>query len=80
MNGSYHSRTKPAGQFRGARVDLANKIVHLENAAECNPSPSVIPTNVAWLGDYGYDASTNPGKFVVYLNDTNRTEYLFDLP
>jgi hypothetical protein len=79
MNGSYHSRTKDPNQFRGARVDLAARIVHLENAAVCNPSPAIIPTNVEWLGDYGY--TTDASKFKVYLNDANRTEYgPFDLP
>ena len=73
MNGSYPSSTKPANVFRGARVDLAAKVVHLHDAAVCNPSPSVIPTNQAWLGDYG-----GTGQFTVYLNDLS--EYHFTLP
>ncbi len=79
-NGSYPSRTKPGTVFRGARVDLANKHVYLHDAAECNPSPAVIPTNQTWLGDWGCtdQVGANAGKFVVYLADLS--EYHFDMP
>ena len=70
---SYRSSTKPNNVFRGARVDLAGKHVYLHDAAECTPSPAVIPTNQTWLGDYG-----GTGQFTVYLADLS--EYHFLLP
>lgn len=80
MNGSYPSRSKPGTEFRGARVDLDNRIVHLHDAAECNPSPTVIPTDQVWLGDWGCVDQTGPnaGKFAVYTADL--VEHHFDLP
>lgn len=50
---SYRSTYKPANSFRGARVNLDDRYVVLEDAAECNPSPASIPTNIAWQGCYG---------------------------
>ncbi len=70
---SFPSTTKPANTFRGAIVDLANRHVTLSDAAECDPSPAVIPTNVAWLGAYG-----GKGAFTVFLS--NLAEYHFTLP
>lgn len=78
-NGSYPSPSKPANIFEGARVDLANKKVWLHNAAVCTPSPAVIPTNQAWLGDWGntLGIGTTAGQFTVYL--ANLAEYHFQL-
>lgn len=71
---AYPSRTKKPDRFRGAIVDRANKHVTLANAAECDPSPAVIPTNQPWIADYSF----GPGKFMVVLADNS--EYGFDLP
>lgn len=71
---AFRSTTKPANVFRGAQVDLAGKHVTLSDAAECNPSPAVIPTNQAWACCYG-PAS---GGFTVVLGDLS--EYHFLLP
>lgn len=70
----FPSTTKPANIFRGAIVDTALKHVTLSDAAECNPSPAVIPTNQAWLGAY----TKATGTFTVFLNDLS--EYHFSLP
>ena len=79
-NGSYPSRSKAPNVFKGAHIDIANKKVLLHGAAVCNPSPSVIPTNIAWDSDYpGWSAGdTAGGRFTVYLSDLS--EYHFDLP
>lgn len=70
---AYPSASKPANVFRGAQVDLIGRQVLLRDAAECNPSPAVIPTNVNWDGCYGQQ-----GSFTVYLS--NLAEYHFLLP
>lgn len=70
---TFRSTTKPVNVFRGALVDLAAKHVTLSNAAECNPSPAVIPTSQAWIGVYG-----GTGVFTVILNDLS--EYRLLLP
>ena len=61
---AFRSTTKPNNVFRGALVDLAARHVTLSNAAECNPSPAVIPTDHAWIGVYG-----GTGVFTVVLDN-----------
>lgn len=70
----FPSTTKPANTFRGAIVDLAARTVTLATAAECNPSPALIPTNVAWESAYG-----GKGNFTVVVAP-NHAEYHFTLP
>lgn len=72
-DGWFPSTTKPANDFRGAIVNLSAKTVTLSDAAECIPSPAVIPTNQSWLGCYG-----SRGAFCVFL--ANLDEYHFTLP
>lgn len=64
-DGTFLSSTRPAGEFRGALVDLTAKHITLSNAAECNPSPATVPTNQAWIGCFAY----NVGAVNIVLND-----------